>query len=394
MQWQILLERKTQNRLNVDITRKKLRKIAQSAEKNQSLGFSSHVGKLSEPQLIMDTETGREIYRYEVRLKIEKNDTHDHDIANSYFKHALSAIQKQAQTEGWKILASDSYAGSELEEQVTVSSKPPFKVPDLTEDVMKEYFDGIYERDSHIRIIHDSVKSYFHSLAIYKEDSSVPMSRSHVLLKGKPAGCKTTLYERFKAWYESEDNEERVLFVDSQVMTKAGLENFLIEKAECNLLPEIIVFEEIEKQNPDNLLSLVSVMGSGHISKLNARIGHKKAIANVLIWATCNDASIIQNFRNGVLWSRFAHHLHCARPSRDLMWRILMDKVMNSRGNPQWVDKVLEFSFDLVPKITGKPIDDPRAICGLLDGKNRLLDGSYQKDKLEILKSEIIEMEG
>lgn len=224
------------------------------------------------------------------------------------------------------------------------------------------------------------------------QDPRVEVCRSHVLLKGKPAGCKTRLFERFKAWYEKDSKAERVLFVDAHVMTEAGLENYLLDRAESGSLPEIIVLEEIEKQPPDNLLSLISVMGSGYISKMNARIGHRRELANVLVWATCNDEGIIRKFRAGVLWSRFVHKFHCTRPSQELMRRILLDQVSKMNGNPEWVDKAIEFAYGLYPKLNhGRPMDDPREIKGLLDGRDRLLDGTYQLDKLAVLKAEAAE---
>lgn len=81
-------------------------------------------------------------------------------------------------------------------------------------------------------------------------------------------------------------------FVDATTASKAGLENWLLDKAETGTLAEIIVLEEIEKQPLDNLLTLVSLMGSGYVAKLNARVGHRKELANVLVWATCNDEGV------------------------------------------------------------------------------------------------------
>src|SRR5262245_31260964 len=105
-----------------------------------------------------------------------------------------------------------------------------------------------------------------------------------------------------------------------QSASKAGLENWLLDRAEQDELADIIVLEELEKLQPlDNLLPLVSLMGSGYIAKLNARIGRRRELANVLVWATCNDEAIIRRWRNGAIWSRFAKKLHCARPSRELM---------------------------------------------------------------------------
>lgn len=156
----------------------------------------------------------------------------------------------------------------------------------------------------------------------------------------------------------------------------------MLELAVTNKLPEIICIEEIEKQHMDNLLTLLSVMGSGYIMKTNARIGRMKQLAKCVIWATCNDKQLLKNFRDGALWSRFTHKLHCRRPSRELMTRIIKDKVANTNGDPRWADAAIDFAYDGMASAVGQSIVDPRAILGLLDGADRLLDGSYQADYL------------
>ncbi|MEW3709423.1 hypothetical protein QOZ51_30150, partial [Pseudomonas aeruginosa] len=85
-----------------------------------------------------------------------------------------------------------------------------------------------------------------------------------------------TLFERFKNWFEESDGVERVKFLDATTMSKAGLENWLISAADDRMLPDILVLEEIEKKSPDNLLCLLSVMGSGYVAKHNARVQARK----------------------------------------------------------------------------------------------------------------------
>lgn len=390
MKWELVLERVSKNRLNPETTRRKLRNIAAVAERNKSLGFKSRLSKLGDPVEMFDPKGGERIYRYLVKLRVEKTSLRSVEAAKNHFERVLEMLQKKAAAENWSVIPEGERGKGDSPEKEL--SRPPFHPPSLTDEVMKSVFDGIYERDAHIRLIHDSVLAYADSRRRNNDNPTVEICRSHTLLKGKPAGCKTTLFERFKTWYESEGEIERVLFVDGPTMSKAGLENFLLERAADGTLPEIIVLEEIEKQDPNNLLTLISVMGSGHVSKLNARIGHRREIANVLVWATCNDEKIIREFRNGVLWSRFAHKLHCVRPSKELMERILRDRVIQLGGNQAWVDKVMEFAYEMVPQYNGGiPIDDPREIKGLLDGKDRLLDGSYQLDKLKVIRAEAME---
>jgi hypothetical protein len=117
-------------------------------------------------------------------------------------------------------------------------------------------------------------------------------------------------------------------------------------------------------------------------------VGQRKQLANMLVFATCNDETLVRRWRNGAIWSRFAKKLHCARPSLELMRRILLDTVERVGGNPAWADKAMEFAYEVMPEVMGFVMDDPREIKGLLDGRDRLLDGSYQLDLLAILRTE------
>jgi hypothetical protein len=342
------------------------------------------VGRLGEPELVADGE-----YRYAVPLRIESAASR----SDEQFEHVLRVVSRCASRYGWTII--DKKEVGEGENEKTLfwrrrESRPEFVVPSLTPDVMTFYFGGIYERDEHIRVIHASVENYMASLAAWKKDSSVEVARGHILLKGKPAGCKTTILERLKKWYETASpGAERMTFVDAQTATRAGLENWLLDRAENGALADIVVFEELEKQQPlDTLLPLVSVMGSGYISKLNALVGHRKQVANILVFATCNDEEVIRKWRNGAIWSRFAKKLHCPRPSKELMLRILLDTVARVGGNPDWAHRAMEFACEILPQVLSYAMDDPREIKGLLDGKDRLLTGAYQRDLLAILQAE------
>lgn len=383
-----MLERRSRHRLNPDITKKNLKKIALAASRNKTLGFEGRVGKLAEPELIED-----DVHRYLVRLRLEKAVVRSPEAAHNQFQHILNVVSRCAQSKGWRVLemTEEDRGGQDSSFLLPArNNRPEFVVPALTRDVLSSYFGGIYERDEHIRIIHDAVTNYVSTLAAWRRDNTVEVARSHILLKGKPAGAKTSLFERFKRWYEeASPGCERVTFVDMQTATRAGVENWLLDKAEQGELADIVVFEEIEKLQPlDNLLPLVSLMGSGSVSKLNARVGHRKQLANILVWGTCNDETLIRRWRNGAIWSRFSKKLHCPRPSRELMMRILLDTVERVGGNPAWADKAMEFAYEVMPQVMGYSMDDPREIKGLLDGRDRLLDGSYQLDLLAIMRAE------
>jgi MoxR-like ATPase len=172
-----------------------------------------------------------------------------------------------------------------------------------------------------------------------------------------------------------------VLFTNNISTTKAGLENFLLDLADADALPNVLVVDEVEKQSLENLLCLNTVMSEGIITKLNARV-NRRAEARFTVIAICNDEKKLREFQNGHLWSRFTHKLRCVRPSRELCLHILRQEVGKlPAGNPAWADAALAFGWDELKQ------RDIREIKGHLDGRDRLLSGEWQMDQLAILKA-------
>src|SRR4051794_40053662 len=99
MRWDLVLERRTKNRLNADITRKKLRQIAAAAERNRAMGFTGRVGKLGEPELVTDEDAG-EVWRYRVKLRLEKAGAEGEDV-DGQFRQVLAVVSRLAEAFGW-----------------------------------------------------------------------------------------------------------------------------------------------------------------------------------------------------------------------------------------------------------------------------------------------------
>ncbi len=172
--------------------------------------------------------------------------------------------------------------------------------------------------------------------------------------------------------------------------TKAGLETWILNQAEENLLPEILVLEEIEKCDKDNLMALGSIMASGYIMRTNARISRVRHEVRSLIWATCNDEEALRAFRRGFIFDRFANQLYCPLPDRDTLYQILLDKVKKiPGGNPLWADKALLLADEL-GELTGNEASamSPRKVISYLAGRDRLLTGEYQRDWLHVVQAE------
>lgn len=242
-----------------------------------------------------------------------------------------------------------------------------FVLPELTDDVLREYFGRIYDREAHIRIIYDNLKT-----AVKTNFKT----RHHILLKGPPACAKTELFLAFIDWL----GDDLIEAVDASTMTKAGLERLLLEKAQAGELKPILVFEEIEKCHPENISCLIQVMDArGKIQRVNAntvRDGNGSADCKIIVWGTCNDENELMKFHSGAIHSRFGIQPECERPDRILMKRILLREVGEIQGKEEWVEPVLEFCYDELSKVAKfkDKYNDPRFARSLLAGGDRLLD--------------------
>lgn len=274
---------------------------------------------------------------------------------------AISTITQQAPLyQYWN--CSDSLGEDDL-----VFDFENWELPELTDEVLQTFFGHIYQRESHIRIVYDSLK--LAARTGFK-------ARHHVLLKGRPACAKTILYLAFRDWL----GPECFLSLDAATMTKAGLEKVIMERAMRRSLPPILLVEEAEKTSLENLNCLLQVMDTrAEIQKTNWFVGNQTASAPMLVWGTCNDEALLKRFADGAIWSRFNIRMTCARPNRELMEKILYDECRTIEGQTEWVEKIVEFLYEG----DGQRLedhDDPRLAKSLLVGGDRLLDGSFFED--------------
>jgi hypothetical protein len=122
--------------------------------------------------------------------------------------------------------------------------------------------------------------------------------------------------------------------------------------------------------------------------RTNARIGRQVRTVKSLFIMTCNDQESLIHFRKSFLWDRFVNQLHCPLPGREVMHRILLDKIAHiPGGNPVWADLAMALAARLNVK-------SPRKIVGFLAARHRLEDGSYQRDVLQIVEEERLEKAG
>lgn len=249
----------------------------------------------------------------------------------------------------------------------------------VTENLtVDEVFKGVFHRDEHVRIMHDVFTTFI------EKSQSVP---SHVLLYGEPSACKTTLLTRFATLYADKYDKEIIKLFDAPTLTKAGLENYIIDCLEDGSMPPILGIEEIEKCNIDNLAVLLTLMESKRIRKLNARVNVDKE-ANVLITATCNNAKYLAKWKNGALWSRFTHRLPCSKPNKETMYEILLQKLEERNADKLIAHKIIDFVYHTFKSEFGQVYanGDARSVIGLINNGQRLLDGSAQRDIISLIR--------
>lgn len=238
-----------------------------------------------------------------------------------------------------------------------------FHLPDSWEEHFK---DDIYGLDPQIRLMWDALKSCVRSGHI---------KRSHICFHGPPGCGKTTVSTRICDVIEEISPEGAVLRLTASQTTKAGLENLLID---MNPKPSLIEIEEIDKAWPENLTGLLDVCNtSGSIKKTNAVRGNVDIPLQALVICTVNDVPKFKSFLSGALASRFAHKIFFPRPNEKVLKLIAQREVRKHKGDIKWIKKSLE-----IMKREGT--NDPRRLIAILDGCERLLDGSWEQDMKHI----------
>lgn len=228
---------------------------------------------------------------------------------------------------------------------------------------VRRHFDHIYDREPHIRIVLDAIDSAI---------ASGFQQRHHCLLWGRPACGKTEILLAFERLL----GRDMVMKLSAPQTSKAGAEKLLLER---DAVPPFLLIEELEKCSPESLRWLLEVLDQrGEITKINAVIGSKRREAKCLCLATSNDLKQLEGVMSGALASRFPHKIYCPRPSRDVQSKILLREVKRFNGREEWIKPALDYCLDI------ERTSDPRRFSSILDGRDRLLEGSYQRDWIAV----------
>jgi hypothetical protein len=232
----------------------------------------------------------------------------------------------------------------------------------MNESPYKRYY-GI---ESQIRMILSSLKSSI---------DSGGKRMTHSVLFGPPACGKTSVLNTL----EEIVGKHNVLKLDATTTTKAGVEKLFLN----TVIPPIIILEEVEKANEDWLRNWLSLLDER--SEIR-KVSHKETIVkdiDILFFCTVNDSEKFNNLLDGALASRCKNKIYFPRPTEETIKKILFRDVQENGGKVEWVEPALLLAKEL-------NIDDPRVIISFLSGGDRLLDGSYQKDKKNCLESSIL----
>lgn len=223
-------------------------------------------------------------------------------------------------------------------------------------DDWPEYFSHLYGLDSHIARVKRAVEAGI---------MSDWTNRYHCALVGPPGCGKSDICQSIKRAL----GEDAVLEFDATATTAAGA---IKELSERDILPRILLVEEIEKADEKSMSFLLSILDlRGEIRKTNARTTIQRDTKLFCI-ATVNDVPLFQRLQAGALASRFANKLTFKHPSRDLLELILDREIRKVKGNEKWIEPTLDYCED-------QGITDPRSVAAIcLCGREMLLTGEYQ----------------
>lgn len=218
------------------------------------------------------------------------------------------------------------------------------------------YFEHLYGLDAHI----SRVKA-----ALTAALASNWRNRFNTVLVGPPGCGKSDVALSMKEAL----GDQAVMSFDATATTAAGLIKTLND---AEIMPRVIIFEEIEKATPDALQPLLGIADQrGEIVKTTARGSVDKKVKALCI-ATVNNFELFSKLQSGALESRFSNKVHFKRPSREISMRILRREIAKVDGDQDWAAP----AYDYCEKNGIEDVREMISIC--LCGADGLMDGIYQ----------------
>jgi hypothetical protein len=190
--------------------------------------------------------------------------------------------------------------------------------------------------------------------------------RYHCALLGDPGCGKSDVCQTIKRML----GDEAVLEFDATATTAAGA---IKELSEREILPRVLIVEEIEKADEKSLTFLLALLDMrAEIRKTTARATIQRDTKLFAI-ATVNNTVLFEKIAAGALASRFANKIHFNRPTREQLRLILEREVTSVEGDEAWIDPTLDYCDKHM-------ITDPRQVTAIcLCGREMLIDNTYQE---------------
>lgn len=223
-------------------------------------------------------------------------------------------------------------------------------------DNYESYFDHLYGLDPHVKLIRKALEA---------GQMSGWNHRFNCALIGPPGCGKSDVCQSLKRAL----GDEAVLEFDATATTAAGA---IKELAEREILPRIIVVEEIEKADEKAMSFLLAALDlRAEIRKTTARATIQRD-TKLFAVATVNNYELFFKQQAGALASRFSNKIWFKRPSRDMLGLILQREVAKVQGDLAWIEPTLDWC-------DGQDITDPRQVITIcLCGRDDLITGDYQ----------------
>ena len=301
-------------------------------------------------------------YRYEIYLSIIFEEEPGQK-EGQYFRaicRAINTTAAQPVAGRWTLstVDGDEFV-ADLEANAPLSKDfMGYTTVDLPND-FERYFEHLYGLDYNIARIKSAISIGLDSDWAY---------RYHCALIGPPGCGKSDICQTLKRMW----GEESVLEFDATAMTAAGA---IQELQHAEILPRVMVIEEIEKADEKSLNFLLAVLDMrAEIRKVTARASIQRDTKLFGI-ATVNNEDLFNKLASGALASRFAHHIFFNRPTREQLRMILMREIskLPNGGDNAWADPALDYCDK-------HGIDDPRSVTAIcLSGRDALITGEYQK---------------
>lgn len=351
--YEITLEKEAARQVASDVIGRQITKITEralGAGRGSKQGWElAKIPRVSKRQ----TDDG---WLYTCKLRFVKNARKVADkVVEQQFAYIQKIVEAASPSRGWGAKTESGKGGSTPE-------APAKKLADVKVEQGK-YFSHIYDRDAAINVVLSSLKA---------AKASNYHNRFHCLLWGPPGCGKSEILAACKQMI----GPEGYLMFDATSTTQAGAERILLQSAN---IPPVMLVEEIEKTSEDSLRWLLGILDHrGEIRKTNYNVGSARRQVRMLCIATANDKKKFDQALAGALSSRFPHKIYCPRPDEALLRKILAREVEKAGGDKRWIDPAIEHCKD------AENTDDPRRIIAVcLSGREKLLNGSFQKDLLK-----------